>query len=139
MTTFKPVVIQPPKMPASTTNEQRESKRTVAHSATLVDEVDAAIRVILDGADAKLKERWAVHNNPVFDNESQEGSVTIDKVRLADMVKAIAKAAPGKYPLIERSLTRRVELAVGAAQRRTHDDINERRRLLAATTLTAAE
>jgi hypothetical protein len=114
-----------PSMPGSASLVERESNRKVTRHATLVDEVDAVINEIISN-DA-LYEEWARHNDPIFDDESREGSVFIDKVRLADMVKAYAATVAGRYPLIGAALTHRVQQAVQAALRRTEESVNQRR------------
>jgi hypothetical protein len=117
--------IKAPRAPGAQSVVEREAHRAVTRHATLVDEVDAAINEIL--VDDKLQPEWVKHNNPTFDDESEEGSVAIDKVRLADMVKAIANAKGGSYPLVKTNTTHRVQQAVQAALRRTSGSINQRR------------
>jgi hypothetical protein len=114
-----------PSMPGSASLVERESNRKVTSHLTLVDEVDAVINEIISN-DA-LQADWSRHNDPVFDDESHEGSVIIDKVRLADMVKRYAATVEGRYPLTEAALTHRVQQAVQAALRRTEESVNQRR------------
>jgi len=114
-----------PTMPGSASLAERESNRKVTRHATLVDEADAIINEIV--SDDELYAEWARHNDPIFDDESQEGSVFIDKVRLADMVKVFASKVGGRYPQINAALTHRVQQAVQAALRRTDESINQRR------------
>jgi hypothetical protein len=121
--------ISAPRAPAARSVVEREAHRIVTRHATLVDEVDAIINEIL--SDEALRDQWVTHDDPTFDNESTEGSVDIDKVRLADMVKAIASNGE-RYPLTKDAFTQRVKHAVQSALRRTGGSINQRRSRLTA-------
>ena len=114
-----------PRAPSSRSVVEREAHRIVTRHATLTDEVDALINEVL--RDEAMQGQWALHSDPIFDDESLEGSVKIDRVRLADMVKAKATENAEAYPLTCDAKTNAVQQRVQAALRRTNESINQRR------------
>jgi hypothetical protein len=118
-----------PRAPGVKSVAQRNAERTVFRHASIVDEVDTVIDLILD--DAEYVKKWELHNDPVFDDESSEGDVEIDKVRLADLVIEKAK---GDFPQIDAATTKRVKLAVQAALRRNSGSVRQRRLRIVAKT-----
>lgn len=119
-----------PRVPVSRSLVEREAKRVVQLNATIIDQADACINEILN--DEKMAINWAKHADPVFDEESQEGSVDIDKVRLADIVREWAAAHKGRYPLIDAARTNRLKNAVQRALARTSESVTKRRNHLKA-------
>jgi len=121
-----------PRAPGVKSVAQRNTERVVFRHASIVDEVDTVIDLILE--DSEYIDAWELHNDVVFDDESTEGDVQIDQVRLADMV---VKKANRRFPLIDGATTKRVKQAVQAALRRNKGSVNQRRLRIA--TKTAAE
>lgn len=117
--------IMAPRVPASKSVVERENRRIVTRHQTLVDEVDALINEVIN--DPETHDLWVKHSDPAFDDESTEGSVDIDKIRLADMVKAHASDNAVRYPLAYAAHTKRVSQAIQSALRRTGESISQRR------------
>lgn len=113
-----------PRVPASRSVVERETKRIVTRHVSLLDEVDTLINEILD---SDQQDRWILHANPAFDDESSEGSVDVDKIRLADMVRTQAMNNPLHYPQVLANHTHRISQAVQRALSRTGESVNQRR------------
>lgn len=118
-----------PRAPGVKSVAQRNADRVVFRHAKLIDEVDDVIDMILD--DPAYIDKWELHNDPTFDDESSEGDVEIDKVRLADMV--IEKAG-SNFPQIADATTKRVKQAVQGALRRNRGSVSQRRLRIVAKT-----
>ena len=117
--------------PASRSVVDREAHRTTARALSLIDECDVAINGVLSSDEATVK-KWTKHSDPIFDDESGEGSVIIDRVRLADIVRAYADANEGHFPQIETVTTNDLQNAVQRALRRTGESIAIRRKAFTA-------
>src|SRR5262245_59962489 len=111
------------RVPTSRSVAEREAKRTMTRALTLIDEVDIVINLIL--SDETIIEEWALHSDPLFDEDSYEGSVDIDKTRLADIVRKVASSEgnTGRFPQIVVVKTRQLQIAVQYALRRTGESL----------------
>ena len=114
-----------PRAPASRSLAEREAKRVVKLHVSLVTEIDTCINEIF--SDEEMKARWIKHADPIFDEESQEGSVDIDKIRLADLVREWATIHKDRFIRIYGTRTNVLKNAVQRALSRTDESVSKRR------------